>query len=182
MLQNWPNKCTHKVFQIGPKQTYLDMRHFWEFCKHCKTRFSFPLTSLSAFTFQVCTFVWKTHCSYFRQQSNKSESTWNKNHWESKKMCGFFSTLILLVEKNFCSWEFFLKKRFEDSTRRVIGETTRNVPFLPLNCLLSNKPCPTNGGTSHFYLLSPFPSLDSLMENDDFSRIFILFTIIRFST
>ena len=95
---------------------------------------------------------------------------------------GFFSTLILLVEKNFCSWEFFLKKRFEDSTRRVIGETTRNVPFLPLNCLLSNKPCPTNGGTSHFYLLSPFPSLDSLMENGDFSRIFILFTIIRFST
>ena len=97
-------------------------------------------------------------------------------------MCGFFSTLILLVEKNFCSWEFFLKKRFEDSTRRVIGETTRNVPFLPLNCLLSNKPCPTNGGTSHFYLLSPFPSLDSLMGNGDFSRIFILATIIRFST
>ena len=24
-------------------------------------------------------------------------------------------------------------------------------PFLPLNCLLSNKPCPTNCGTSHFY-------------------------------
>ena len=71
--------------------------------------------------------------------------------YSSAKISGSFSWEISILGKK--------------PTRRVIGETTRNVRFLP-----SNKPCPTNCGTSQnllqnwgFFPLSRFEVKSSLL-------------------